>query len=322
MNSDIVFSASTLKTYKQCGRKFYLYKVTKSQPSHEPYHYGWVGTIVHNTIYYSFADYIDNKWTVKGPKPYAQVMKFFEDIWEGQIKLEVSKNLVDDSEISDEKPIFREGSMKDKKFAKVSDDPETQWKALAKSLVETGYHLVTSTIWNHYSDIQLEVQLKFPYEGLMDIVGYVDILAKNDADGRWHFFDLKTSRSPIKFLNTDIQFYLYRYGLKSVLDLNYFPIGHYVHLRSKKVHRAESTKKEVFDYVDYEIRDLLKNIEKEHWEPNLYSPLCKFCEFRGYCYSANGEFITGQDLDKIRVLEDMNDFTSSQKLEIMDYDED
>lgn len=313
MTSKLVLSASSLKTYKQCGRKFNFYKILKKTPSHEPFHYGWVGTIVHNATYYAIADYLNGEWKVTGAKPLTRVQQFFEDIWEGKIKFEVSRHLVEDNEISADKPLFKPDSMKDAKYLKKSDNVETQWKLLAQDLIVTGYNLMTKTILPGSSEVILEQKLEFDYEGLMDVIGYVDIMRKSEA-GRWSFYDLKTSRSAPKFLNTDIQFYMYRYGLRKQLNLGYMPDGNYVHLRSKKVLAVDTKEAAVFERNEQEIRELMDGINKGNWEPNLYSILCGFCEYRGHCYGDNGEAIISSDETKMEVIEGINESQKSGRI--------
>lgn len=302
----LVLSASSLKTFKQCGRKFHLYKIKKAQPTHEPFHYGWVGTIVHNSIYYSIADYISGSWNVAGPKSWTAVENFFDDLWEGQASMEVSRHLIEDGEVSKDRPYFRPGSMKDKKYQKSQFSEVEQWKNLSRDLVRTGYHLMVNNIIPGYEEIRLEHKLEFDFDNRMGILGFVDILCKKES-GHWHFYDLKTSRRAPQYLDTDIQFYLYRYGLKNTFNLNYYPEGHYVHLRSKKVKRVDSNLTEDFEYNENQIHTLIDGIEQGNWEPNLYQVLCQFCEFRGYCYSSQGDYIEGKIDNKSLQIETMDD---------------
>lgn len=307
---DLVLSASSLKTYKQCGRKFHLYKILKAQPSHEPFHYGWVGTIVHNCIYYSIADYIDEQWHVGAPKSWSKVESFFEDLWEGDIQFEVSRHLVEDGEVKPDKPHFKPESMKDKKYQIHGLTEEQRWKMLARDLVKIGYSLMVKNILPGYKEVQLEQEIRFSFDERINVLGYIDILCRTDK-GRVHFYDLKTSRMAPRSLDNDIQFYLYRYGLRNLQNLKYFPEGHYVHLRSKKVTRIDTANRSVIRRNDAELHKLIDGVFAENWEPNLYQVLCGFCEFRGYCYGSNGEYIEGKIDNKLEVMESMMDVTGT-----------
>lgn len=310
MSSDIlenlVLSASSLKTFKQCGRKFHLYKVLKAQPSHEPFHYGWVGTLVHNCAYYSIADYLDGEWNVTGPKSWSAVESFFEDLWEGKIEYQVSRHLVEDGEASADKPLFKPGSMNERKYVNPKLTEEQQWKVMAKDLALKAYSLMTKNILGSYAKVELEHKLQFKFDGRVETVGYVDILCTTET-GRMHFYDLKTSKRPPRYLDNDIQFYLYRYGLKETFDLNYYPEGHYVHLRSGKVLPAATTSHEVLTKSYDEIHTLIDGVASENWEPNLYQVLCGFCEFRGFCYGDDGQYIDGKLESVLKTMENTND---------------
>lgn len=307
----LVLSASSVKTYKQCGRKFHLYKILKTQPSHEPFHYGWVGTIVHNAIYYSIADYIDGKWHVGKEKSWSQVLKFLDDVWEGKLELEVSRHLAFDKEISADKPLFKPGSLKLKKYKQPGWTEEQGWKALAIDLTRNGFDLMINTIMPSYEEIILEQEIRFTFEDRADFVGYIDVLGKTKR-GRYHFYDFKTSRVAPRDLDADIQFFAYRYGLRQIHDLNYLPEGHYVHLRSNKVIKVASTDYEVYQGTINEINHIIDGIDSQNWEPNLYNMLCGFCEFRGICYGANGEYIEGRIDNKLDVLERLKDATGTR----------
>lgn len=302
---DILFSASSLKTYKQCGRKFYFYRIEKREPTHEPYHYGWVGTIVHNCVYYSIADYNDEEWKVSGIKPLTKVNKFFDDLWDGTIELDVSKQLVEDEEIKPNKPIFKPDSMKEKKYLGLSSDVETQWRLLAKDLLFNGYRLIVDLL-KESDELLLEKEIRFKYNDVIDVVGYVDILVKPE-NGKWRFYDLKTSRQAPRSVDNDLQFYFYKYGIKKLFDLDYEPDGHFVHLRTGKLVKSSKVKKEIVEGTEKEILELLDGISNGSFLPNLYSPLCAFCDFRGYCYGDDGSAIIGKYDDKVSLVKGIDE---------------
>ena len=285
---DIVLSASSIKTYKQCGLKFKFQKIDKAEVTHQPYHYGWVGTIVHNSIYYAFADYFDTKWHVNKLKNLDDVKKFFLDAWNGHVKLDVTKALVEEGELATDKPIFKEGSIKEMKYIKLTDSEEERWKLLAWDLIKVGYVFVQDYLLKLTSDpvndIKLEQEIKFPFDMNYDVIGYIDILL--NVKGKLFFFDLKTTKQPPQSIDEDIQFYLYRYGLKYLNNLNYYPNGYYVHLRSKEWFPAKTVDQDILTKNHYQITSLIKGMEARDFTANR-THLCNFCDYRGYCFGSH-----------------------------------
>ena len=281
-------SASSLKTYKNCPRKFYLSKVAKEEPTHPDNIYTWIGTLVHTVSYYSIADYKDGSWTVTGTKPIDSVRKFFDILWESDYDVDIVKALTDDSVLDEDRPNFSSRPVNDKKLAAdVTLTPEERWKELAWRLVKNGYILLTDVVlaMDNLQAVHLEVPLSFMKYGAT-FVGYVDIFVETD-DGI-AFFDLKTSRRPITKPDQDIQFYLYRAGIKEQFGLSYYPPGYYVHLRSGRLYSANGIDTEIFKQMDTQISSLIGGILDNRFEPNLGSPLCPYCEYRGFCF-AGGE---------------------------------
>lgn len=303
--TNIMLSASSLKTYKQCGRKYKLEKLDKATPTHAPYHFGWMGTLVHNSIYYSFADFFDGVWHPSEKiKPIERVKQLFLDIWDGDAKLETSINLINESEITLEKPIFKEGSVKEAKYTSRAVSEEDRAKLLAWDLVKTGYVIVTQQVLPLVSNVKknviLEREVQFTFEGY-NVIGYIDMMV--NLDGNWFFFDFKTTKQPPKELNKDVQFYMYRYGLKKILELPYYPIGYYVHLRSGNLLSASSSDVSEFSQNHQQIISLIRGIEANQFNPNLNSPLCNYCEFRGYCYPTLSKIVSTEQ-ERFKQVED------------------
>lgn len=283
---ELRLSASSIKTYKQCGKKFEFSKILKVSPTHEPYHYGWVGTIVHNTVYYSIANYADKEWKVDKIKDLSSVKEFFVDVWDGIFSMEITKSLLEDNELDKEKPIFKPSSLSDAKYVKAANNEMDRWKIFAWDLVKKGYVLFTQYIYtlaeNPKEDIKLEQEINFKFNEEYTFTGYIDVLV--NVKGNYAFFDLKTSKTPPKNLDLDVQFYAYRYALKQLYDLSYYPVGYYVHLRSGKLIPAKTLDSSMIDRANNEILSAIEGIESDNFFATLGSPLCNFCEYRGYCY--------------------------------------
>lgn len=297
----LVLSASSLKTHKQCGRKFLFSKILKLEPTNEPYHYGWVGTIVHNSVYYSIANFIDKTWVPEKVKDLEEVKKFFIDAWEGNLELPSTKALAEEGEIVTKKPLFKQGSETSSKYVKAAATEEGRWKLLAWDLVKIGYMVFADTVPKLVEDIKkdvvLEHELRFDFDQY-DVVGYVDALL--NVKGHKVFFDLKTTKRPPKSVDEDIQFYLYRYGLKKTFGLSYFPVGYYVHLRSAKLYPTKTSELEDMEKTHESIVSIIRAIEARHFPASLGSPLCSFCEYRSKCYGTSSEktLLSGEETQK------------------------
>ena len=288
---DLRLSASSIKTYKNCPRKFYLSKVAREEPTHPDNIYTWIGTLVHTSVYSSIADYKDGTWKIGDIKSITSVRKFFDILWESDTDVDIIKRLTDDAVIDLTRPNFSTRPVNDPKLVK--DDTltdEEKWKELAWRLVKNGYSLMTEVIMklDDLISINIEVPLSFTKYGA-NFVGYIDILV--ETKNGIAFFDLKTSRKAITQPDKDIQFYLYRSGLKEQFGLSYMPPGYYVHLRSGRLYPANGTDLSVFKSMDSQINSLIGGILDNRFEPNLGSPLCAYCEYRGFCF-AGGKVLT------------------------------
>jgi len=292
---DLRLSASSLKTYDNCPRKFYLQKIAKEQPTHPDNIYTWIGTLVHTATYFSIADYINRSWKVGSVKSITNVRKFFDLLWKSDSEVDIIKHLIDDSVLDVERPNFSSRPVNDTKLLKnVELTDEEKWKELAWRLVKNGYSLITGPIMelDGLINVQLEVPLSFKKYGA-NFIGYVDILV--ETEGGIAFFDLKTSRRPITRPDEDIQFYLYRTGLREQYDLGYMPPGYYVHLRSGRLYPANSADMFMFNNMDAKIKSLINGILNNRFDPNLRSPLCPYCEYRGFCF-AGGNVTTAMSV--------------------------
>lgn len=296
----LVLSASSLKTYKQCGKKFNLQKILKAKPTDLPYHYGWAGTITHNTIYYAFADFEGGVWIPrKSVRTIEEVKEFFIDVWDGVGKLKISKELNELGELSLDWPVFKSGSVKRTSYDKLAYNESNKNKLRYWDLVKTGYDFIESVVMksveNPKTDILLEQELTFELDEGYNIIGYIDVML--NIKGKWIFLDFKTTKTPPKDLDTDIQFYLYRYGLKKKLNLDYYPTGFYIHLGTAKAIPAKNTEEAVLNSAHTNILKLIHGIEAEHFPENR-DFLCEFCEFRSHCYGGKSlVFTTDKKLD-------------------------
>jgi len=298
---DLRLSASSLKTYANCPRKFFLQKIVKEQPTHPENIYTWIGTLVHTATYYSIADYTDGTWHVGDKKSITEVKNFFEILWESDGDIDIIRRLTDDSVIDLERPNFSSRPVNDTKLLKdVTLTDEDKWKSLAWSLVKNGYNLMTGVVLelDGVKSVQLEVPLSFRRYGA-NFIGYIDIFV--ETENGIAFFDLKTSRRPITKPDKDIQFFLYRMGLREQYGLDYPPPGYYVHLRSGRLYPANTDDLEVFKEMDEKISSLIGGILDNRFEPNLGSPLCPYCDYRGFCF-VGGEVLTAASVLDLNIL--------------------
>jgi hypothetical protein len=83
------FSASSYKSYIQCGRKFKFEKIEKIKvnPDDEVGHARWMGKLVHASVYQSIADFNPEgdfkSWTLREGRPdLSRALKLFRALWE------------------------------------------------------------------------------------------------------------------------------------------------------------------------------------------------------------------------------------------------
>ncbi len=277
-------SASGLKDFGVCPYRFKLARVVKAEPTHKDFTYVWVGTLVHTVTYYSIADPTEDGWNVTGIKPISEVKRLFKLLTDQKsYDVDIVQTLIKSKVIADEIPELSR-PVNDNTLLSLDIPNQEKWYKLAWDMIKNGYEIITNLYSSEETDsVQLEVPLEFKAFGA-NFIGYIDILVRN-KDGSLKFLDLKTSRRPITKPGLDIQFFLYRVGLKVAYELNYFPVGYYVYLRKAKLFAADEPMEEVYKQVYPVIQKYLDDISKGKFLRNLGSPLCNYCPFRGYCYA-------------------------------------
>ena len=112
--------------------------------------------------------------------------------------------------------------------------------------------------------------------------GFLDVIGE-DENGRVVYLDFKTvcdKPTPGK-LQEDPQFVLYSHALKETLELDYYPAGYFVHLRSGFL--------VPYEYEEVKAKKLEKSIDDtfSNLKDNVFhhrpSALCGYCDFASIC---------------------------------------
>jgi len=226
------FSASSLKTARQCGTKFKFEKVDRIKPPLEVGHARWLGKVVHASIYQSVGkldvDAGFKEWELVRQDPLEHAaLALFEALWVGGTDERTKK--IYELEVGSSVPLGR--FMKKAKVASLNTDDQVAladaWKVEARQMVKNGVKILKD-----YKIVQLERGVEFKYLD-KDFSGFLDVVAE-DEEGKVVYLDFKTvwdKPTPAKLLD-DPQFVLYSHALKETLGLDYYPTGYFVHLRS------------------------------------------------------------------------------------------
>lgn len=281
---DFVFSASSFKDYLQCGLKFKYSRIDKRDRTDVSSHHRWFGTLVHSLIYSAIATPGNNggkDLVLRDRVNKAYPMTILDTLWDekpskSNVVAHIRKSL-------DAKPVGK--FMVGKVAALGNKNPditqaelELGWKSEAKSMVKNGISIASSipTI------VELEKKINWTFLD-RKFVGYLDILAKDD-NGRYVFYDFKTSWSkPGKSLNNDFQFFYYAYALRQVYNLDYYPAGYFVHLRSGDALKFQATP-EIRADMQEKAASAFRTLEADIFFDAYGSPLCSYCDFRHICY--------------------------------------
>lgn len=276
------FSVSSVKTFRQCGTKFKFEKIDKEQPREEVGHARWLGKIVHASIYQSIAKLNIEEgfksWEIVPGKPNEHAaLTLFEALWVGGID-ERTKEIYK-LEVGSDIPTGR--FRKKPKLAALNTDDqkllEAAWKMEARKMVKEGVKSLSSL----RKILEIEKKIEFVFLG-KNFLGYLDIVGE-DEDGKVVFLDFKTvwdKPTPYK-LQDDPQFVVYPDALKGSLNLDYYPTGYFVHLRSGSLvplvmtddimNKMKKSLSETFSYMEDNIY---------HHRPGI---LCNYCDFQYMC---------------------------------------
>lgn len=276
--SEYVFSPTSYKEFRQCGLKFRYRRVDRLPVEHEVSHYRWLGRLIHESIYTALANREDTKSYLLRPTPNRDVaMIAYEQAWQplrpGE---EPAAPWV--AEMFADKPVGRFFAGKTAPLKGSQHDREQGWRNLGRNMVANGISTMTSFL-PHITE--LEHKLEWTYLD-KSFTGYIDILLKM-PDGRLGFLDLKTSWSKPRSLAEDFQFFSYSYALKQIHNLDYYPVGTWVHLRDKSLIPAVVTPEAITKHAA-EVGRAMELLELNVYTSAFGSPLCKFCDFREVCY--------------------------------------
>jgi hypothetical protein len=289
-------SASAIKEYMACPRKFYYHRVAKKPETHpSTSHYSWLGLAVHNTMYYAVADMVKDgdeyRWVVRdGMRPFDDVKAFFYDVWYARVNAASHDSLRFIYEAGDmprERPNFILNARLSKlvRFRNATpEDIEAHWLSEAWRMVETGYSYLVTHAAPLLGSLKIEHELKFERDGLA-FIGYIDMLF-TPPDREAFFLDFKTGMSEPDNLLKDPQFLLYRTALRDLGGLKYEPTGLYVHLTSAQVFPADGP---VAAWQTDTIDKAISGIQQRDWRPNILNWQCAGCEYRGYCFTREME---------------------------------
>lgn len=279
--SNFRFSASSIKTFRQCGTKFKFEKIDKAKADTEVGHARWLGKVVHASIYQSIGKLNTEEgfksWSIVSPDPneFAS-LSLFQDLWEGGV--DENSKAIYNLEVGSEKPTGR--FFKKTKVSSLNTENQTDleaaWKSIAREMVKNGVAALQG-----FDIVQLEKDVAFKFLD-RSFSGFLDVVAK-DEDGKIVFLDFKTvwdKPTPAK-LQEDPQFVLYSHALKDVLGLDYYPDGFFVHLKSGSLVRF-SMDERVLASMERMISESFDNMENNifYHRPGI---LCNYCDFQSIC---------------------------------------
>ncbi|MEM3368601.1 MAG: PD-(D/E)XK nuclease family protein [Thermoproteota archaeon] len=272
---EIKLSASSYKQYLSCPRSFLFHKIIKPAPTHPEYHWGWFGSMIHNSIYYSMANLNEQgEWIpTYGLKPLEEVLDFYNLYWKKEFDKNEQLNILKNFEKLDEEEFefFARGNVEIEKRSNYE---------LGIQLIEAGMRLIRKLYSFGIEDLEIEKVIHSKIYDF-DIVGYIDLQFFHK--GKKYFLDFKTSRVPLKeeLLHEDLQFFLYSYMLKNTNNLDYYPNGYLIHLRSATAFGYNMRYTNVEAMLN-KIKMLETGILNKEFLQN-FSPLCRYCKYRGYC---------------------------------------
>ena len=287
---DFMFSASSVKTYQQCGLKFKFSKIDKLPGTETATHHRWFGTLLHSLIYTSVADLVPGRKSLvirDDGVDYDTPLERLDRIWDGKPADPIDEMIMKETK---EKPVgkFATGALKS--LGQNMDEPsqkylEKGWKKEAKGMLKNGIKLVDS----FHTISKLEQKLFWTMLGRR-FIGFIDIQAK-DEDGRIEFYDFKTSfKKPSQAaVDGDFQFFAYSLALKDKLNLDYFPVGYYVHLRSGSAIPFDLNKNGQFPKMIGQLKSTMSNLEDNLFFDDYGGHLCAYCDYRHICYGEEGQ---------------------------------
>lgn len=279
----IRFSPSAVKSYNSCGRKFKFEKIEKVRVEKENTHHRWLGRLVHVSIYSAVAmlvpdDQQRKNWKIIHKAPEMEkALDVFEKLWHQSFKEGDYVHSLWLAEVG-EKPKLK--SQK-KKVSLRTDDPavlEVEWKKVAREMVVNGVELLKRIAV--ISDIEKRLEFQ-----LLDHnwISFLDIRAENPS-GKMIYFDFKTSwdKPSPKDVAYDPQFITYSYALKKEYNLDYYPVGYLLHLRSGKYVEFRMTE-DNYKYLHGYVKETYQGIEREIFTLASNNWLCPYCDFKDLC---------------------------------------
>lgn len=286
---DFMFSASSFKDYQQCGLKFKFSRIDKLPRTETATHHRWFGSLVHALIYHAFAEYEGSSKEMRLlPKVRRkETLELFEDIWHEKASNNEAEVIL---KSLGEKPVGKFARGKLASLGANNEDIEDSlleegWKQEAIKMINNGIDVVEGI----HEIVELEKKIFYHVKGYK-FIGFVDVLAKT-SDGKYEFYDFKTSWDRAYNLEDDFQFFGYAKALsedkKIGINEEYFPRGYWVYLRKGECLPYELKKNTFWDMIRT-TQKTMENIEANIFLPNYGSPLCKFCDFRHICYGDDG----------------------------------
>lgn len=287
---DFVFSASSIKTYQQCGLKFKFSKIDKLPRTETATHHRWLGSLVHSIIYTSVANPVEGRKSLTMRDDGIDTttpLERFERVWDEQPEDAIDALII--GEIG-EKPVgkFATGALKS--LGQNVDSPDQEllekgWRIEARKMVENGIKVLAGL----HTISDLEKKLFWNTMGRR-FIGFIDVLEKTE-DNKIAFYDFKTSfkRPSQAAVDDDFQFFAYSLALKDKLKLDYYPVGNFVHLRSGSVIPFDLEKNGKFPKMIGQLKSTFNNIEDNLFFADYGSPLCAYCDYRHICYGEENQ---------------------------------
>ena len=266
----VIYSHSRLSTFEQCPLKFKFKYIEQLEPEIKETIESYLGKKVHETLEWVYREILINKREFS----LDEIIEYYLEVWKKDFNREI-------------------------KIVREDLEAEHYFNKGIKFLID--YFLKYSPFKDNTIAIEKKIIVKLDDKGRYLLQGYIDRLVHNKETNIFEIHDYKTGAAKTQGeLDSDRQLALYSLGImemfENVSDVHL--VWHFLDLnkemKSKRtIEELENLKKEIIELID--------KIESSENFPANPSCLCKWCEFRKYCYviQENSEFPNNEKSCKI-----------------------
>jgi len=252
----VIYSHSRLSTFEQCPLKFKFKYIEQLEPEIKETIEGYLGKKVHETLEWIYREILVNK------KEFSldEIIEYYLEAW---------------------KKDFNKGI----KIVNGELDAEHYFNKGIKFLID--YFLKYSPFKDNTIAIEKKITVKLDSDGKYFLQGYIDRLVHDRGNNIFEIHDYKTGAAKTQEeLNRDRQLAIYSLGIREMFEnvSDVYLIWHFLDLNKEMKSRRTI---EELGQLKKEIIELINKIESSDKYPANPSCLCKWCEFRKYCYVIN-----------------------------------